>query len=157
MDKRTIYFLSTLHPGNLPPGNSPPTVKRRLADGSQQEVVCPPLLPDYQAYMRGVDHGDQYISYYNVGRRSKMWWKRIFSYIIECATLNSFILDSNVQPAAHVQRGRAKRDLLAFKLELATDLIGTFSSRKRSGRPSSALHEQHERLNHSFGHWPQHV
>ena len=68
-DKRTIYFLSTFHPGNLPPGNSPPTVKRRLADGSQQEVVCPPLLPDYQAYMRGVDRGDQYISYYNVGRR----------------------------------------------------------------------------------------
>ena len=31
VDKRTIHFLSTLHPGNLPPGNSPPTVKRRLA------------------------------------------------------------------------------------------------------------------------------
>ena len=51
VDKRTIHFLSTLQPGNLRPGNSPPTVRRRLADSSQQEVVCPPLLPDYQAYM----------------------------------------------------------------------------------------------------------
>ena len=50
--------------------------------------------------------------------------------MIECATLNSLILDSYVQPAAHAQRGRAKRDLLAFKLESATDLIVTFSSRK---------------------------
>ena len=38
-------------------------------------------------------------------------------------------------------------------VELATDMIGTFSSRKRSGRPSSSTqHEQHERLNSSFGH-----
>ena len=89
VDKRTIHVLSTLHPANLPPGKSPPTVKRKLADGSQQEVVCPSLLPDYQAYMRGVDV-EMYIAYYNVGRRSIKWWKKIFSYIIECATLNIF-------------------------------------------------------------------
>ena len=51
---------------------------RREADGSQVAVQCQPLLPDYQAYMRGVDRGDQMIGFYNVARRSKKWWKRVF-------------------------------------------------------------------------------
>ena len=46
----------------------PCTVKRRQADGSVENLNCPPCLPDYQAYMRGVDRNDQLGSYYNVGR-----------------------------------------------------------------------------------------
>ena len=75
--------------------------------------MCSSLLPDYQAHMIGFDV-EIGTAYYNVGRRSNKWWKRIFSSIIECATL---ILDSCGQPATHVQRGRAKRYLLAFKLD----------------------------------------
>ncbi len=37
-----------------------PTVKCRELDGTQIEVVCPPVLPDYQAYMRGVDRAISY-------------------------------------------------------------------------------------------------
>ena len=43
-------------------------VKRRKLDGTQNDIPCPPVLPDYQAYMRGVDHGDELIGFYNVGR-----------------------------------------------------------------------------------------
>ena len=50
------------------------TVKRRKLDGTQHDVAC----PDYQAYMRGVDRGDQLIGFYSAGRRSKKWWKIIF-------------------------------------------------------------------------------
>ena len=39
-------------------------------DGMQEDVSCPPLLPDYQTFMRGVDRGVQLLSYYNIGRRS---------------------------------------------------------------------------------------
>ena len=73
--------------------------------------------------MRGVDHGDKAISYYNLGRCSTKWWKRVFSYLIECSILNNFVLDSFVQTAAHASKVRKKRDLLTFMLELATDLI----------------------------------
>ena len=31
------------------------TVNRRKQDGTQEAVVCPPLLVDYQKFMRGVD------------------------------------------------------------------------------------------------------
>ena len=67
IDKRSIYFLSTMHIAEAPGV----TVKRRKLDRSQDDISCPPLLPDYQAYMRGVDRGDQLIGYYNAGRRSK--------------------------------------------------------------------------------------
>ena len=63
MDKRYIYFVSTLHCAKT---MDPTTVKRRKLDGTQEDVECPPLLPDYQAFMRGVDRSDQLIGLYNV-------------------------------------------------------------------------------------------
>ena len=57
-------------------------------DGTQEDVMCPPCLPDCQVYMRGVDRGDQLVGYYNLGKRSK-WWKRVLYYIVEVAALNA--------------------------------------------------------------------
>ena len=45
VDKRAIYFLSTIHPAELPADAEPPTVKRRRIDDSQIDVSCPPLYP----------------------------------------------------------------------------------------------------------------
>ena len=77
------------------------TVKWKNPDSTTTNVPCPPLLPDYQQYMRGVDRGDQLISCYNIGRRSKKWWKRVFSYIIECLLLHAYILEHYAQPSMH--------------------------------------------------------
>ena len=52
--------------------SSPVTVQRREKEGTRRNVECPPLLPDYQSFMRGIDRGDQLMGYYNVGRRSFM-------------------------------------------------------------------------------------
>ena len=130
----------------------PTTVKRRQIDGTQVDVECPPLLPDCQAFMRGVDRYDQLIGLYNIGRRSKKWWKRVFSHILECAILNAYVLDSHIHPLEHALRGRKKRDYLTFRLQLAEELIGGFCSSKRAGsRPSC----EHCRLTVDLGHWPQ--
>ncbi len=52
-------------------------------------------------------------------------------------------------------RKKKKRDMLSFRIELATQLIGSFSSRQRAGgRPHSSEHVQLDRLNPSLGHWP---
>lgn len=123
MDKRFIHFVSTLHCAE---SATPTFVDRRNQDGSKTAVSCPPLLPDYQQYMRGVDRGDQLIGFYNVGRRSKKWWKRIFAYIIECSLLNAYILERHVKPIEHQLRGQKKRDFLRFRIEVAEELIGTF-------------------------------
>ena len=81
VDKRSIYFLSTLHVGELPSGRTC-VVKRKQLDGTFVDLACPPCLPDYQAYMRGVDRRNQLQRYYNEGRRSKKWWRRVFVYIL---------------------------------------------------------------------------
>ena len=66
-DRRFVYFLSTMHVGE----SRGDTVKWKNPDGTTTNVPCPPLLPDYQQHMRGVDRGDQLIGCCNLGRRSK--------------------------------------------------------------------------------------
>ena len=85
--------------------------------------------------MRGVERGNQLIGYYNLGRRSRKWRKRMFSHVIEISALNSYILDKYAKPLEHAVRGHKKTDYLQFRLELAEQLIGAFNSWKRAGRP----------------------
>ena len=92
-----------MHVGELSSGEC--TVKRRQKDGSIINRPCPPLLPDYQAFMRGADRGDQLESYYNVGRRSTKWWRRVFFYLLECCALNAYVLDGEVRRAEHARKG----------------------------------------------------
>ena len=74
---------------------------------------------------------------------------------MEVCILNSFRLEKMVRPVEHQQRGRKKRDVLSFRLELAKRLIGNFSSRQQAGgRPRSTEHAQLDRLNPNVGHWP---
>ena len=125
-DKRVINFLSTMH---VAEASTPATVGRRTLTGTREDVECPPCLPDYQAYMRGVDRGDQLIQYYNVGRRSVKWWKRVFSYMIEVSALNAFVLFEYARTTPH------KKNYLGFRIALAEELVGSFSSRSQRGRP----------------------
>ena len=74
------------------------TVSRTNTDGSRENRNCPPCLPDYQQFMRRVDRADQLEGYYNSGRRSVKWWKRVFTYIIEVSILNAYVLDAYRPP-----------------------------------------------------------
>jgi len=158
-DRRYVHFLSTMHVAEFPGI----TVRRRNPDGSATNVPCPPLLPDYQQYMRGVDRGDQLIGCYNIGRRSKKWWKKIFSYIIECSLLNAYILERYAEPSLYGPScvGRKKRDFLSFRLDVAEELIGGHSMRLRRGRRSrhGSRHDRSTspRLDPSHGHYPVQV
>ena len=106
--------------------------------------------------MRGIDRGDQLESYYNVGRKSKKWWRRIFFYCID-RTVTLFG-KKMIHPVEHQSEGEKKRDMLSFRLDLAKELIGSYSSWHRFGRcPRSAEHIQLDRLTSSLGHWPIHT
>ena len=57
-----------------------------------------------------------------------------------------------VKPSEHLLRGRKKRNILSFRLELAEELIGSFCSRQRvGGHPRSAEHLLLDRLNSKKG------
>ena len=61
-------------------------------------------------------------------------------------------------PSHYAQRGRSKRDFLAFRLDVAKQLIGGFQSRKKlAGRPRNVEYQSIKRLNVQLGHWPVRV
>ena len=90
------------------------------------------------------------VGFYNAGRRSRKWWKRCFSYILECSFLNAYVLHLLAYPHLHQATGRQKFDFLKFRLEVATQLINSFSSRQRAANQTSNI----DRLKIHLGHWP---
>ena len=79
--------------------------------------------------MGGVDHNDQLRGYYHVRLKCRKYYKYIFWFLFDVAVINSYIL------AKHYTDLSIK-DVKAFRTELAKGLIGEYSSRKRSGRPT---------------------
>jgi hypothetical protein len=64
-------------------------------------------------------------------RSSVRWWLTLFHYIIDCMIVNAWLLfihRSGLKPHSLKQYD--------FRRQLAKQLIGDFSSRKRAGRPS---------------------
>ena len=44
---------------------------------------------------------------------------------------------------------------MSFRLQLAEELIGSFSSQKRAGRRRYGEHSDTQRVDPGLGHWPQ--
>ncbi len=150
VDSRPIYFLTTIH---LAVASTVSQVKRTTLDGSRIWVTCPPLMPDYQRCMGGVDRGDQLIACYNLGRRSKKWWKRVFSYLLETSILNAYHLWKFARKDWSREKLKRKGSYIKFKLELAEELIGNYRKRANKGRPRTVARET--RLDSTLDHNPE--
>ena len=85
---------------------------RKQKDGTLQRITYPQLISSYNTHMGGVDKNDQMKSYYTIPVSGKKWWSRILFDLVDRSIFNSFVLD------------------------LAKQLIGDFSSRRKRGRPS---------------------
>ena len=68
-------------------------------------------------------------SYYPIPVAGKKWWIRIFFDIVDRAIYNAYILYQ--ESPFHVQQSFKE-----FRIKLAKQLTGNFTSRKRMGRPS---------------------
>ena len=75
-------------------------------------------------------------TYYNMGRRTKKWLKRVFFHLVEVCVLNAFVLEDFVKPLQHARRGEPKQDILAFKLDLAHQLVNAWVHIKAAPRVS---------------------
>lgn len=73
MDQRSVLFGSNYHnPTDLT------TIKRKLKDGTKVDFPCAKLVKDYNKHMGHVDKADMLKKCYEIDRRSKKWWHRIF-------------------------------------------------------------------------------
>lgn len=125
-DNKAVNFLSSAH---TPRDTT--TVLRRLKNGKRVKVNCPKVVQAYNQSMGGVDKFDQLHERYSVGRRSLKWWHRIFYYVVDLAIVNSFVMWKVKQPPTQ----KPKNDQLTYRIKLARQLIGDYSSRKDRGRP----------------------
>ena len=68
----------------------------------------------YNQFMNGVDLADQYTKYYSFVRKSKKWWKKVCFWLLEVATVNSYILyKSTHKTSTYLQYRRAIIESLA--------------------------------------------
>lgn len=73
IDKKPIYFLSNFHDPSVMT-----TVNRKQKDGTLTEVNCPSVVRDYNKHMGYVDKSDMLKSVYEINRKSKKCWYKIF-------------------------------------------------------------------------------
>lgn len=101
-------------------------IERKDKHGNKINVKCPRAVADYNVYMGGVDHFDHYKSCYSIAQKSRRWWIKIFYFLLESVIVNSYILYKYISK----ENGIKPMSQLLFREQLATELIGNFSSRK---------------------------
>ena len=134
-DTKTVSVLST----NCQPNSEVP-VSRRQKNGSRSDVPCPEAIRLYNTFMAGVDKNDQLRGYYSVRTKSTKCYKYIFWFMFDVAIVNAFLLYNCVPVAGK------RQTLKKFRVELAKQLIGSYNSRKYSGRPSTQDTSRHRKM-----------
>ena len=89
IDKIPVHFLSNFHDAS-----KISQANRRQKDGFLKEVTFPQIVVDYNDFMGCVDKADMLKSYYEINRKSKKWWQRIFWHFVDVTLVNSFIIYS---------------------------------------------------------------
>ena len=105
-------------------------VLRRHRDGTHTVVPCPQPIVMYNEHMGGVDRGDQLRGYYSCRTKSRKFYRYIFYFLLDVAITNAFILHKHYSNSPQTS-------LKDFRVQLATELIGDYCSRKRPGRQGS--------------------
>ena len=127
-DKRFVLLLST----NSDLRNNGSVTRKTWKRNEENKIAYTQAVINYKKHMGGVDLSDQKRDYYGVGRSSKKLWKFIVHFVLMCVLWTVKYDPSNHPPStAHGNRQ------LTFRRNFVRQLIGTFTSRKRTGRKRS--------------------
>ncbi len=83
-DRKVVRAMSTAHDPTLRSN-----VLRRQRDGSRIQVPCPVMIKDYNAYMGGVDSGDQARGYYRMRTKFRKFYMYIYTFLLDVAITNA--------------------------------------------------------------------
>ena len=124
-DKKQVHFINTIsQPQRIT------MVRRKNKDGSTVDISCPESVHLYNQYMGGVDNADAKRKVYSCSRRAKKWWLRLLYFGLDVAPVNAHILQQQTPNCPAI----TQKD---FRLELAKELMSSFSARKLPGRRST--------------------
>ena len=85
-DTKDVLIMSNCHTPEVT------EVQRRNKDGTTQNISCPVPIVFYNKYMGGVDHADQMFGLYDLERKSKKWWRKVFFRLLLTAVFNVYII-----------------------------------------------------------------
>ena len=88
-DKWTVHAISSIH------GREMTAIPQRR--GEAAPVMKPILIADYNMNMNGVDKCYQYPNSYSLGREANKWWKKVFSWLLQLAIIDSMVLFFSVR------------------------------------------------------------
>ena len=128
MDRKVVMVMFT----NAQP-SAPASVLRRQKDHTRTPISCPEAVLLYNKYMGGVDRGDQLRGYYACRTKSRKFYRYIFYFLFDVAITNAHILQKNFCP------DNVYNNVKEFRLQLARELMGDYSSRCRAGRRPSQI------------------
>ncbi|XP_067948703.1 piggyBac transposable element-derived protein 4-like [Watersipora subatra] len=119
----------------------------------RETVIMPSVVANYNSFMGGCDKMDQILSYYGqYTRKTIKWWKRAFTWILEVAQANSYILYCLSHPDAKLTLLQFKNRLVDQLCEAAADIGAAEEPARRSGRPSVHLMERLSHKPHLVAH-----
>lgn len=125
-DNKAVHLISNFHDPTMAT-----TVRRKGKDGSVQDVACPVMLTDYNKNMNSVDKFDQKKQCYEINRKSKKWWHRIFFHFIDACVVNSFIIYTNLN-LPNLTMKDFRRQIVNY---LVCETLTAAKKRKRTDSP----------------------
>ncbi|RVE42918.1 hypothetical protein evm_012446 [Chilo suppressalis] len=126
MDNSVVTVASTDHKVN------PLGFADRYSKASQQKIKVPRpnLIAIYNQYMGGTDLMDAHVNNYRISIRGKKWWWPIFTWLIDVAINNSWIL---------MRQSGKDISQLAFRREIVQTYLRNYGTApKPGGRPSTS-------------------
>ena len=90
-DTKDVLLMSNCHD----PAEA--TTNRKQKDGTVKEVACSVPIAFYNKYMGGVDHADQIVGLYDLDRKSRKWWRKVFFRLLLTAVYNSYFIFSETK------------------------------------------------------------
>ncbi|XP_045466774.1 piggyBac transposable element-derived protein 4-like [Harmonia axyridis] len=123
MDKRIVLLAS-----NCENPSETDNVTRKKKNGETENISCPKILKNYNKNMGFVDKADMLKKTYEIDRKSKKWWPRIFWHFIDVIVVNAFII--------HQKRCGDSRsmNLKEFRLAIIAGLVGAGNGTPKKGR-----------------------
>lgn len=126
MDKRIVMLAS-----NFESPFDTESVIRKNKNGEKENVPCPKVLKSYNQNMGFVDKADMLKKTYQIDRKSRKWWPRIFWHFIDVSIVNAFIIFQQRSPNSK------SINLKTFRLAVVTGLVGAGTEKATKGRTST--------------------
>ena len=117
------------------------------------EVVRKPVaVNDYNHSINGVDRNDQHCCYYSFVRKTLKWWRKLFFYLLECSTVNSYILHQQVATKPLTSLDFRRSIIEALVVEHMQQNRRPSAGRPRLGPTPLRLNRKHHLLNQRSTH-----